>query len=796
MSQSRRSELVVRLLPHTDVEEHPGHQYQWRVTGSRPSFRIAVDNLAATEGWFRLRMPFVSDDPRRTAPVLRNLHPIGGTSRALQVGGGGVIDKVLHVLAGTTDLFVDIPLTANGFDLETPTIVPVRQVEAAARMAAKIVGSLRNEPAARSTLLERTLNAARRGGRGALREQLVADYEGLQRRQAGPLTISYESWVKWHDTLDDADRDAVMAAVEQLNAHASPPLISIVVPTYNTSEKWLRAAIESVVEQWYPHWELCLADDASTDPTVARILHEYAATDRRIKVTVRATNGHISAASNSALELATGAFVALLDHDDELRPHALYLVADAIATNPSLDIVYSDEDKLTSRGARVDQHFKPGFNYDLLLGQNYLSHLTVLRTSVVREAGGFRLGFEGSQDYDLFLRCVERTDPSNIHHLPFVLYHWRAIAGSTAASTDAKDYTEDAAQRAIAEHLERMGTPAVVEVGPAPTTYRQRWPLPSSPPLVSIVIPTRNGLELVRQCIDSIETTTTYRTYEIVLVDNQSDDQAALRYFASLESEGRIRLVHFDAPFNYSAINNAGVEACSGEIICLLNNDIEVISADWLDEMVSQLLRPGVGAVGAKLLYPDETIQHAGVVLGLGGVAGHGHKRFHRNDFGYFSRLKLVHEVGAVTAACLVLKRSTWDGVGGLDAEHLGVAFNDIDLCLRIRNAGERVLFTPFAELYHHESISRGGEDTAEKQARFKAEITYMLDTWADELLKDPAYSPNLSLEVESFAPARVPRVSYAWRPGGGSLRPGSLPTIPGIDRSEEPTTTLDNDPA
>ena len=788
--------LRATLEPATDIERAFEADFPWRVAGSRPSFSVVFDDLSSIEGWFRLRLDFSSDDPRRTAPILRTMHPIGGTSRALQIGGagagaghggkidagaghGGKVDKVFHILHGTTSIAIDIPLTANGFLIDNVTLTPISQIEAAARMTAKIAGSLRSEPEARSTLVSRTLGTAKRGGVGALRDQLVADYEGLQRRQAGPLTISYDAWVKWHDTLDESDEKAVSDLVARFD---DPPVISVVMPTYNTELKWLRRAIDSVREQWYPHWELCIADDASTDPAVAALLAEYQELDSRIRVEIRPANGHISAASNTALDIATGDYVALLDHDDELRPHALALVANAIVHNRDLDIVYSDEDKISTSGKRSDPHFKPRFNYDLLLGQNYLSHLTVIRRSIIDAAGGFRLGFEGSQDYDLFLRCVENTSTDRIHHLPFVLYHWRAIAGSTAASTDAKDYTEQAAVKALTEHLERVGSTASAEVGPAPTAYRLRWPLPQPAPLVSIIIPTRNGADLVRQCIDSLDASS-YPSTEIILVDNQSDDPAALAYFAELATAGRVTLVPFDAPFNYSAINNAGVEAASGDVLCLLNNDIEVITADWLEEMVSQALRPGVGAVGAKLYYPDDTIQHAGVVLGLGGVAGHGHKRSPRSDFGFFSRLVLVHEVGAATAACLVIPRDVWNIVGGLDEGHLAVAFNDIDLCLRIRAAGYRVLVTPFAELYHHESVSRGGEDTPEKQARFHREVTYMLDTWEHELLSDPAYSPNLSLEVESFAPARVPRVAYAWRPGGDSLRPGSLPTIPGITR-------------
>ncbi|MEE9415883.1 MAG: glycosyltransferase, partial [Acidimicrobiales bacterium] len=394
------SPLRVGLKPRTDLEVNPDPDYEWRVIGSRPSFEVEVDDLDTTEGWFRLRADYRADDPRRTAPVLRTVHPIGGTSRALQIATNDEIDKVFHVLSGTTALFVDVPVTTGGFTMSAPSLCPISQPEAALRMTSKVLRSLRKEPEARSTLISRTLNTIRRGGPSALRDQLVADYEGLQRRQAGPLTIDYGSWVKWHDTLDDLDRAAVASIVDEL---IDPPLISVVMPTYNTPERWLRRAIDSVIEQWYPHWQLCIADDASSEAHVSKILAEYAEADNRISIKIRELNGHISAASNSALRLAAGSHVALLDHDDELAPHALFLVAQAIIGDPDVDVIYSDEDKLDHRGRRVDPHFKPDYNYDLLLGQNYLSHLTVIRRALVDDVGGFRQGFEGSQDYDLVL---------------------------------------------------------------------------------------------------------------------------------------------------------------------------------------------------------------------------------------------------------------------------------------------------------------------------------------------------------------------------------------------------------
>ncbi|NNE72120.1 MAG: glycosyltransferase, partial [Acidimicrobiales bacterium] len=448
-----------------------------------------------------------------------------------------------------------------------------------------------------------------------------------------------------------------------------------------------------------------------------------------------------------------------------------FLVADAITRagedgRPPPDLLYTDEDKIDEHGRRSDPHFKPDFNRELLWGQHYMSHLMTVRRDVIERVGGFQEGYEGSQDYDLVLRCVAETTPDRIVHIPHVGYHWRAIEGSTALATDAKRYPADAAKRALADHLPPGWT---VADAAAPTAYTALPPRPDPAPPVSIIIPTRNGLDLVERCVASIEAKTIYPAYEIVLIDNQTDQPEQRAAFEQMAADGRLRLLDYDDEFNYSAINNFGVGQTDAPLVCLLNNDIEVIEPGWLDAMVRHAVRPDVGAVGAMLLYGDDTIQHAGVVLGLGGVAGHSHKQFPGDAFGYFSRLTIAHQVGAVTAACLVVRRLVYEEVGGLDADELAVAFNDIDLCLRIHHAGYRNIWTPEARLYHHESVSRGAEDTPEKQARFEAEVHVMLDRWGDELLHDPAYNPNLALDADSFTLARSPRVQPPWPRSGRS---------------------------
>ncbi len=568
----------------------------------------------------------------------------------------------------------------------------------------------------------------------------------------------YADWIQRYDQLDDAMRDAIRSRIAGF-AHA--PLISVVMPVYNPNPEWLADAIESVRTQLYPNWELCIADDVSPDPAIRPLLERYMREDPRIKVVFREQNGHISAASNSALAIATGEWVALLDHDDLLPEHALYCVADAIVTHPGARLIYSDEDKITDAGKRYDPYFKCDWNPELFYSHNMFSHLGVYYKPLLDEVGGFRAGFEGAQDYDLVLRCIERVDASAIVHIPRVLYHWRVHAESTASGVDAKPYAVVAGERALNEHFERRGVAGAIDWNGR--VYRARYTLPEPLPLVSLIIPTRNGLHLIRQCIDSILAKTDYPHYEIIVVDNGSDDPATLAYFDAIAADPRIRILRDDRPFNYSALNNAAVEIARGELVGLINNDIEVITPEWLSEMVGLALQPGIGAVGAKLLYPDDTLQHGGVVLGVGGVAGHANKHAPQPCYGYFSRTCLISDYSAVTAACLIIRKSIYEQVHGLDEDNLTVAFNDVDFCLRVLEAGYRNVWTPYAELYHHESATRGYEDNPVKQARFLSEINYMKKRWGALLFNDPAYSPNLTIEHEDFGlawPPRVPRLA------------------------------------
>lgn len=572
-------------------------------------------------------------------------------------------------------------------------------------------------------------------------------------------TYEYQHWVKTYDSLADVDRVAIDQHISQL---PYKPLISVVMPVYNTQGKWLRLAIESVRKQLYPDWELCIADDASSEPHVRRILEEYRAKDSRIKVVFREINGNISAASNSAIEIATGDFIALLDHDDELSEHALYMIAAELNDHPDADLIYSDEDKIGEENRRYDPYFKPDWNPALFLAQNFVRHLGVYRARIVTDVGGFRAGYEGSQDWDLALRVIERIPAAHIHHIPYILYHWRAIPGSAALAVDEKKYAREAQLKTLNSHFSRMGrNPTIVPVSDG--YWRVRYPVPAPPPEVALIVATRDGLDLLRRCVESIYEKTAYPNFHLIIVDNQSNESSTLTYLGHLERDRGAKILRYDFPFNFAAINNVAVQNSEAEIIGLINNDLEVISPDWLGEMVSHAARPEVGAVGAMLYYPNNTVQHGGVVLGLGGVAGHAYTRRPRHYAGQASRALLCQDLSAVTAACLVLRREVYKEVGGMDEKHLTIAFNDVDLCLRIKEKGYRILWTPYAELYHYESASRGYEDTPDKQARFNTEANYMRQRWGKVLLSDPAYNPNLALDRESFMLSFPPRAKKPW---------------------------------
>ena len=573
---------------------------------------------------------------------------------------------------------------------------------------------------------------------------------------------SYERWVREHDTLDDGDRRAIRAHVAAL---ARRPLISVVVPVYNPPRQYLEEMIKSVLRQLYPDWELCIADDASTSPYVQSVLQDYAALDSRIKVMRRDINGHVSAATNSALELATGEFVALLDHDDVLSERALYEVVVELDTHADAQVIYSDSDSIDDSGRRSTPYFKTDWDPDLMLGHNMVSHLGVYRRSLLQHLGGLSSGYDGSQDYELMLRASEHVAPGQIRHIPAVLYHWRRDGSSPTFSESSLERCVVAARRAIRHHLERRGTRARIEPAPKTLSFsRISFAVPDKRPLVSIIVPTRDRADLLARCADGILTRTDYEPLELIVVDNDSKEPETLALLERLASEARVRVVRHEGAFNFAALNNHAVREARGEIVVLLNNDIDVTSALWLDEMVSHALRPGIGAVGAKLLYPDGRVQHAGVVLGVGHGAGHFFHGAPGDGPGYFGFLALARRVSAVTAACMALRRSTYLEVGGLDETNLPVAFNDVDLCLRLGERGYGVVWTPHAELTHFESASRGHDTDPERLARLERDGQYLRQRWPAILDGDPYYNVNCATNQAFFEPGFPSRRREPWR--------------------------------
>lgn len=585
------------------------------------------------------------------------------------------------------------------------------------------------------------------------------------------LTVhEYQTWIADHDTLTEADRAAISAHVARM---AHPPTLSIVMPVYATEPRFLREAIASVRAQLYPHWELCIADDASPGEETWAILQDEAAREPRIKLIRRSTNGHISAASNSALALATGAYLVPMDHDDLLPPHALYEIAAELEAHPDAELIYSDEDKIDEDGLRFDPHFKTAWNPELLLGQNMVKHLCVVARPLMARLGGFREGFEGSQDYDLALRASEAIPPAHIRHVPAILYHWRQRTSARSFSETELDRCLDSARRAVEDHLERMGArgAAVEPLANAPAYLSVKRSISAPRPLVSIIVPTRDRAELLKRCVSGVLRQTDYAPIELIIVDNDSVEPETLALFRKLEKDPRVRILPAPGPFNYSAINNRAVAQARGEILLLLNNDVAVIDRTWLSEMVAQAQRPEVGAVGVRLLYENGRVQHGGVILGVGGVegrpvAGHLYAGARSAEKSYFNHLRLARNVSAVTAACLAVRKSVFEEAGGFDEQDLAVAFNDVDLCLKIGALGYQNIWTPRATLYHLESASRGADTEPVAADRFRREIDHMRARWAQVLDNDPFYGPNFDKQHVDYRLASPPTRTRPWRRG------------------------------
>ncbi len=539
---------------------------------------------------------------------------------------------------------------------------------------------------------------------------------------------------------------------ERHEEFAVRPKFSIVIPVYETPEKYLKEMIDSVIDQTYPDWELCLADGSRAGHSTENVLKKYAEKDGRIKYKIIGENLGIAGNTNAAMDMATGDFIVLADHDDRMTPNALYECAKVVNEYPDCDIIYSDEDKLDmDGGALFEAHFKPDFNPDLLTSVNYICHLFVIKKELKDAIGGFRQEFDGAQDYDFIFRATENA--KNIRHIPKVLYHWRCHKDSTSSNPESKMYAFEAGSRAIMAHYERVGIKAEkAEKGVDYGIYHTKFILDGEP-LISVIIPNKDHTADLDNCIRPMITKCTYKNLEFVVVENNSTEPETFEYYRKIQEEfPNVHVVTWEREFNYSAINNFGVANSTGEYLLFMNNDIEVINESFIEEMLGFCERDDVGAVGARLLYEDDTIQHAGVVVGFGGIAGHTFIGLHKAENSYFHRAMCAQDYSAVTAACMMSKRSVFDAVGGF-SEELAIAFNDIDYCMKIRALGKLVVYAPYAELYHYESKTRGLEDTPEKVARFNREIAIFAKKWPDILANgDPYYNPNLTLRKSNFA--------------------------------------------
>lgn len=529
------------------------------------------------------------------------------------------------------------------------------------------------------------------------------------------------------------------------------PLISVVVPAYRTPTVFLREMMESLEAQTYQNWELCIANASPEDKEMAQVLKEYQEKDSRIQVKNLEQNLGIAENTNAAMDMAHGTFTGLLDHDDLLAPQALYRMVEVLNTETEEpDVFYSDEDKVTmDLSEHFQPHFKPDFNLDLLRSNNFITHFFVVRTELLKKIGGFRKEFDGAQDYDFIFRCVENA--KKICHIPEILYHWRTHQASTADNPASKMYAFDAGKRAIEAHLERQGVKGIVSHTKDLGFYQVEYPVQGNP-LVSILIPNKDQKESLKKCLDSVFTKTTYTNYEVIIIENNSQEKETWEYYEELKQRERVKVITWKDGFNYSAINNFGVKEAKGEYLLFLNNDVEVINPRWMEEMIGNCQRKEVGIVGAKLYYPDDTIQHAGTIIGIGGIAGHAFLNLPRSRSGYLHKASLQMNLSAVTAACMMMKREVFELIGGFE-EELAVAFNDVDLCLRCVQAGYLVVYHPRVELYHYESKSRGTEDSEEKIRRFQGEIEFMRTRWIDLLKKgDPYYNKNLTLSKWNYS--------------------------------------------
>ena len=717
--------LEFTMLPCLDIKPSSGN-YAWQSVGNDPAFMLKRRG-AAPKGWYMLSARVSSNSARLSGKLYVNYGDGMSEATAIKVPlkNGALVKKVCYFPAPVKSLRFDPAIEPCEFDVEIFEFSRMSSGFARKLIQKKIAAHLGEQNAQQLT-----------------DEQLLAKYELCF--QSNYPVLSYSQWLKRYE--EKHFNQTVID--EKLNGLKNKPKFTLLLPVHSGSKSPMSVLFESVARQSYQNYELLVIYQEQVKDLVMAAKPILEQSSISYKFLNSGEGNDLAEYLNSGSKHAKGQYITILDASDQMAEHALLFLAEAIDTSENARILYTDEDHINAWGERSEPDFKSGWNPDLFYAQDYISTFVTFDKKFLNSISGFKSGLGRNAVYDAILRASTDIGSSQIVRVPHILNH-KTISASEQGGDQS---INDSGLKIRQAFFYQKEAAAEVSYQGNSETYRIKWPVPASAPLVSLLIPTRDGYEILKQCIDSILQKTTYSNYEILILDNQSQCPETLEYLKSFEEHESVRVLHFDQPFNYSAINNFGVENARGSIIGLINNDIEVISEEWLTEMVSQAVRQDIGCVGAKLYYANDTIQHAGVICGLGGVAGHSHKHYKRTDSGYRNRLNCVQSLSAVTAAVLLLRKEVYEAVGGLDEQNLVVALNDVDLCLKVRETGYRNLWTPYAELYHHESISRGLDDTPEKKARFISEHTFMREKWQGKLQPDPYYNPNLTQVREDFS--------------------------------------------
>lgn len=743
--------IRVGIKPSSDIAVINEPKGEYKATGFAPSFEMMLEIDSNVGGWYYLEAALVRNNGNREAYIRVGTSDRDKKNISIPIPTNlrGTVREVLYLPPNVETLHW-LPTAAPGFFSQSQLLVhKITIFESSLRRLHRVIYDLwrfrRRTPDTRCGL---------------------SFWEGMSNLQAAyqrtaALRIKrlkgndYSTFIALNDTLRKSNIRAMGRLLSDLQHQ---PTLTLIMPVRAPVADYFKEALNSIFGQIYRCWELLLVGDFSADNRSLAIASEYQRKNVSVKIIPIKTGSSFAETLNSALHMAQGEFIARINQHDLIPPHALLSLVLELSKNPDADLIYTDDDSLDEANKRFDPRFKPDWNPDLFLSYNYLGNLTFYRKARALDIGGYRQGFEGAEDYDLYLRYLKGLPATKIRHIPRVLCHTRAIDRAMLeipfSSLREVGLDMEAVHRsgkdALAAYFESDSID--IEDGPGPCLYHVKYPLPKQQPLVTIIIPTRDRVDILKKCIESIRQKTNYNNWEVLVVNNQSVELETLDYFDHIQDDSRINVIRYEKPFNYSALNNFAVKYARGEIIALLNNDVEVIANEWLSEMVSHVMRPEIGAVGAKLLYSNGMVQHAGVIIGLGGVAGHAHKYLKGDDHGYGHRAVVVQNLSAVTGACLVVRKSCYEEVGGLNEADLAVAFNDVDFCLKLGVAGYRHVFTPNALLYHHESISRGHDDTPEKHALFLKEFNYMKKTWGGVLKQDPTYNPNLTLDFEDFS--------------------------------------------